>query len=392
MPELPAEQRVVRGDGRRTLLALSVYPEVFAATRFRVAAYRDVLARAGIDLELSPFLDPGTIREIQGSRPSLRAIARLVSALQARVGLLLARKRYAAVLVQREAMMVGPPWLELAFAKLGLPLIYDIDDALWLTPPPAPGSLRARFPRIGDLVRAPRKGESLLTVATSVICGSDHLSEFVRGLNRNVTTIPTVTDLRTWQPLPCRHAGSLAADIPVIGWIGTPSTGPALAMVEPALLRLREEGYSFKVRIRGASSPSPLRTIQHESLPWRAEHEVADFAEIDIGLAPMEQSEWSAGKCAFKQIQYMAVGVPFVSSLAGAASELLVHDENSLIAHSTEDWYTMLKTLLDSAGTRARLSAGGLRTAVTKYSLQAQEARFLGVIERAMEPSQTPTC
>ena len=58
----PAEAHRI-GSHRRRLLALSVYPDTFAATRFRVSAYRAALDAADIDLEVSPFLDAQTLRD-----------------------------------------------------------------------------------------------------------------------------------------------------------------------------------------------------------------------------------------------------------------------------------------------------------------------------------------
>lgn len=371
-------------DRRRRLLALAVHPDSFAATRFRVTAYREALADAGIDLEVSPFLDAQTLRALQGSRLTPWTAGRFARAVLARAMLATRRRRYDAVFVQREASMIGPPWLELLLSKLGLPFVYDIDDALWLTSVPAAGSLRARFPRLGNFVRAPRKGPALLAVADEVICGSERLAAYAGGLNPHVTVIPTVTDLTTWRPLACRAHGDFAGSVPVVGWIGTPSTGMALRMVEPALQRLRDEGHAFVVRLRGAGA-APFDALAHENLPWRAAEEIADFAEIDIGIAPMKDDEWSAGKCAFKQIQYMAVGVPHVTSLAGAVGEVVVDGENALIARTSEDWYRMIKMLLEDHALRRRLTENGLRTAEARYSLQAQAPHFVRVIERAME-------
>jgi glycosyltransferase involved in cell wall biosynthesis len=380
---LRAEAKQAGGGRRRRLLALAVYPDTFAATRFRISAYGSALATAGIDLEVSPFLDAETLRAVQGGQPSPRAVGRFLRALVTRLAIAAERKRYDAVFVQREATMVGPPWLELLLAKLGVPFVYDIDDAVWLTSVPVAGSLRARFPRVGNFIRAAEKAPRLLRVANEVICGSEYLAAYAGNLNAHVTVIPTVTDLTFWKPLACRADGAFANRVPVIGWIGTPSTAPALRMVEPALVRLRDEGHEFVVRVRGAGA-APFEKLAHENLPWRAAEEIADFAEIDVGLAPMKDDEWSAGKCAFKQIQYMAVGVPHVSSLAGAAGDVLVDGENAFVAHNSDDWYRSIKVLLEDHGTRRRITEGGLRAAEARYSLQAQAPHFVRVIERAM--------
>jgi glycosyltransferase involved in cell wall biosynthesis len=337
-----------------------------------------------------PFLDETTVKDVHASRAPAQVARAMARAMGARLWLLTRTRRYDAVIVQREATMVGPPWIEAALARLGLPLIYDIDDALWLTPDPLPGSLRARFPRIGAWVRGTRKADTLLALANEVICGSARLSDYARARAERVTTIPTVTDTTVWRPLPCRAEGAFAQNPPIVGWIGTPSTAIHLARVEPALLRLRQEGHHFIVRVRGAGA-APFKDLAHENLPWRGEHEVDDFAEIDVGLAPMEDTEWAHGKCAFKQIQYMCVGTPHVTSRAGAVLELVEHEQNGLIADTEEDWYRMIRALLVDQGLRKALTRGGFETTSRRYSLAAQADTFVAVIERAIEAAHTPS-
>jgi len=54
--------------------------------------------------------------------------------------------------------------------------------------------------------------------------------------------------------------------------------------------------------------------VQLQSRQWCLEDEIQEFQRIDIGLAPMRSELVYQGKCGFKQLEYMAVGVPFVSS------------------------------------------------------------------------------
>jgi glycosyltransferase involved in cell wall biosynthesis len=81
------------------------------------------------------------------------------------------------------------------------------------------------------------------------------------------------------------------------------------------------------------------------------------------------------GKCGFKQLQYMAVGVPFVSSWVGGARDFVVHGRNGLVAQSPEDWYQHLKALLDSQELRSRLSRSGRELVETRYSIERQGPR-----------------
>lgn len=370
------------------LLALAAHPESVAATRFRLTAYIPALQAAGIEVDFRPFIDDATLRTIHGKKLGASQVLGLAKGVAKRLQLLLAAKRYDAVLVQREAMLVGPPLVERMLARLGVPLIYDLDDAVWLHSEPIPGSFRARFPALGDFIRAPEKGNFLLNLASYVVCGSERLAAHARTVARDVTVIPTVTDLRIWGPKPGRALGAFTDSIPLIGWIGTPSTAPSLKLAEHALGRLHREGVKFRFRMRGAGTAYEPSQFPFESLPWLAASEPQDFAEFDIGIAPMRQDEWANGKCAFKQIQYMTCGVPHVSSRAGATDEMLVHNHNALIAESEDAWYTHLSALVTDHALRTRLAIAGRATIEQKYCLARQEPVMIDVVQRACAGSR----
>jgi glycosyltransferase involved in cell wall biosynthesis len=365
----------------KNLLALAVYPQVSATTRFRVLAYERALQEQGINLVFSSFVEE---RFGAASGGLGRRALNMLDAHRRRVLDVLRSRRFDAVFIEREANLVGPPWVEHLIAKLKVPVIYDIDDAVWLASVPERGSLRERFPKLGNLVRAPGKGNTLIDLADNVFCGSSKLAAYAQSRGARTTVIPTVPSLKTWKPHHARSGGEFLSKLPIIGWIGGPSTAPALAEVEPALARLRNEGHAFRLVTRGAGKGFQAKLLEAENLPWREQQEPDDFAEIDIGLAPMKVDAWSHGKCAFKQIQYMACAVPYVSTEAGAVDEMVEHNHNGLIAHTSEDWYTHIRALLTDIPLRARLAEAGLHTVQSKYCLEQQEAVFTGAVLNVM--------
>ncbi len=371
--------------GSRKLLMLCAYPPEAAATRFRVCGYVDALRAAGIEPTVAPFISDAYFAEMYQPRHTARKAAELLRFALAKVPLALRAGEYDAVFVQREAALVGPPVLERWVVQgRRVPLIYDLDDAVWLEPAPVPGTLRARFPRLVGAVRAAAKGDTLLAMATEVIAGSQQLAAHARLFCDRATVLPTVVSREQWRPVPGRLDGEFAHDPPLIGWIGTPSTAVYLASVRPALERLAAEGLRFRMRVRGASRPFEVKGVSVDNLPWRRDHEVDDFAEFDIGLGPIVSDEWAEGKSGFKQLQYMAVGVPMVTSLVGGARDFIVDGENGLVAHTTDDWYRHIRALLTDRALRARLAVNGRRLIEERYSLEAQGPAFVDVIRRAM--------
>ena len=45
-------------------------------------------------------------------------------------------------------------------------VVFDMDDPLWLEPPPSPSSFRARHQLLGTLIRWPAKADALLRVCS----------------------------------------------------------------------------------------------------------------------------------------------------------------------------------------------------------------------------------
>lgn len=365
------------------LLVLTSYPDEAACTRFRISQFVPALERAGIEVVSEPFLDSAlfsTFYRAGHRRQNAFGVARAIAS---RVVTVLRARRFDGVFVQREAALLGPAVTEELLARgLRLPLIYDVDDAVWLAGQGA-STNATRYPILSRVLKAPKKSIRMLSLATTVIAGSRALAQFASKHASNVEVIPTVVSKEVWRPIP----GKLEAPLPsrpTIGWIGTHSTAPQLTLVAPALKRLREEGRDFTFRVIGASDAFTLDGVELERRRWSKEREVEDFATLDLGVAPMFQDAWSEGKCGFKQLQYMAVGVPMVTSVAGGARDFVVDGDNALVAETTDDWYRHLAALLDDPALRARLAAAGRRLVEDLYSREAVEDRFVDIVRDAL--------
>lgn len=369
----------------RRLLMLCAYPPGAAATRFRLCGYFDALRAAGIEPEMHAFISERYFAEMYRPTEVLRKASMLAGFALAELPYLLRARRYDAVFIQREALLVGPPILErLLVQRCRLPLIYDLDDAVWLEPAPVPGTLRARFPRLVGAIRAAAKGDTLLSMASAVVAGSSYLAEHARRFCSNVVVLPTVVSRDQWRPREGRLDGTMLNDPPIIGWIGTPSTSVYLAMVMPALERLAREGVRFRLRLRGASSSIQSAHFPVENLPWRRDHEREDFAEFDIGLGPIRRDPWADGKSGFKQLQYMAVGVPMATSFVGGTRDFIEHEVNALVVDEGGDWYAHIKRLLLDPALRAGLARRGRALVEERYSLEAQGPRFVEQIRSVL--------
>lgn len=363
------------------LLALAAYPDRSAATRFRLTQMLPYLRARGWDVRFEPFVEDdflsgfyaGGNRLQKASYLGARSLYRLASAVKA--------NDVDAVFIQREAALIGPAYTEFILHSLkGLPIIFDFDDAIWHYDLP-----RSTHPIAARFLKNPAKCWYTMRRASCVIAGSSYLAQCAGEVNSNVEVVPTVVSSTAWTPLPGRLEGALPGDAaPRIGWVGSHSTAHQLELVESALQRLRADGYDFEFHVVGAGDDFALDTVEMEARPWRLDTELQEFQRLDIGLAPMHSELVYEGKCGFKQIQYMAVGVPFVSSWVGGARDFVVDGENGLVAHRAEDWYRHLKALLDSPELRGRLSQNGRRLVERQYCIERQGPRVAECFEETL--------
>ncbi|MEA2239242.1 MAG: hypothetical protein QOC81_3966 [Thermoanaerobaculia bacterium] len=356
---------------RLRVLALASYPLEAASSRYRIVQFIAPLAERGIDVTFSPFLNARLFAALYKPGKLLSRLPALAFRIVARIGALIQAMRADVIVVQREAMLFGPPVIEWIAARvLRRPLILDLDDATWI-PYASPV-----YGRLATLLKWPSKTNRLVRWADAVTCGSPNIAAHVRSLGAAATVVPTTVDTRVFRP-----RGSSDTGIPVVGWIGTHSTFPYLERLFPVFEKLRAE-VPFRLMIAGSGRTRiEIPGVEVDSIPWSLEREAADFQSLDMGLYPIAGDEWSAGKSGLKAVQYMASGVPFVMSPVGVCATMGVAGETHFAALTDDDWFGYLRRLLLDAGLRECMGARGRAFAEANYGI-AMNADVLAALIR----------
>ena len=346
------------------------YPTEAPSNRLRVEQYFPYLRGHGVKTRLRPFMSPHfyRIRYRPGALPS-----KAFSLAWSTVNRLLDIRRAGQVdviVVHREAFPFGGPIFEQAMARRGTPIVFDFDDAIYLH------SSGERNPLVRMLKR-PEKTAKILELSAAVIAGNETLKDYSSRYNPNITVIPTPVDTEHFRPAPKKdHSDNI-----VIGWIGSNTTAPYLQMIEPALEQLMARYPQVELRIVGGSyRPPGLKAVSLRR--WGLESELRELHGFDIGIMPMPDTDWTRGKCGFKALFYMSVGLPSVCSPVGVTTDILQDGANGFLATTTEEWVERLSRLVEDAELRRELGQAGRRTVEEKYSLETQAPRLLTVLER----------
>jgi len=308
----------------------------------------------------------------------VRTAAGLVKSGLLRLKTISAAKSADVILVQREAMIFGPPLIEwLVTHALKLPMVLDLDDATYVS---------YTSPTYGALGRSLKwfsKTDDLIKWATLVTCGNRSIAEYVTSKGTQARIIPTVVDTTLFHPVE-RASGNGSV---VLGWIGTHSTFPYLESIFAVLSSLAKD-HEFSLKVVGAGRTDiTIPNVKVESLPWKLEREVNDFQSIDIGLYPIDASlysdNWAQGKSGFKAVQYMAAGVPYVATPVGGSAEIGEVGRTHLFASTDDEWYRTLKMLIADENLRREMGAAGRSHAIEHYGLEAQADKLVAALREA---------
>ncbi len=115
------------------VLALASYPIEAAATRYRLSQFVEPLAERDIQLTIHPFIDSQLFARLY-SKGSLAQISTgLLRSALVRLRDVFTSTRADVVLIQREAMMFGPPMIEWLVTRIiKRPMVLDLDDATYI--------------------------------------------------------------------------------------------------------------------------------------------------------------------------------------------------------------------------------------------------------------------
>lgn len=325
-----------------------------AAFRVRLELPGRGLAAHGISLKLLPLFPGDVAQRFRGA--GALGKTRLLAASRRRLkhDLRDAGEGASAVVVQRQVDLAPSLALE-RVAVEGRRLIYDVDDAVWLS-----GRQTGGHP-LGVLKGAARKVRWLAEHAEHTIAGNEILAEHLAAYSERVTVVPSLVDPAAYELRRHEQGETLT-----LGWIGSSTTAPYLRRIAPVLERLaKEASRPVRLLVVGGSTAG-IAGVQVEERPWSPQAEREALAEMDIGLMPLEDTQWTRGKCAYKALQYMAAGIPPVADDVGVSGATIAGAGYAVIG--AERWMEALCALAEDAGLRTRLGEVGRRRVEDEFS------------------------
>jgi glycosyltransferase involved in cell wall biosynthesis len=326
------------------------------SSRFRAYNYSEKLKQAGVDHRIVPIPKNFLVRLIH----------------------FLPIAFYDIVVIQKKVFHVWELFLLRLLARM---IIYDIDDAvMYLDKRGMPDPTRISPKRLKRFLRTVR-------TADHVITGNHFLADYIRPFNPQLTIIPTPVNTRQY----CVRGDGKndgEKDKVIIGWIGTQGNLKYLKMLEKPLARLSAAYPHIRMRIV-CDRFIDLDGVPLDKKPWSLDEEASDLNSFDIGVMPLVDDAWTQGKCGFKILQYMGVGIPSVCSPVGVNAEIVHEGVNGYLARNEDEWVEKLSRLIEQEELRRQVGIKGRELVEAHYSLEITFPQFYRVLEKVVRGEVT---
>jgi glycosyltransferase involved in cell wall biosynthesis len=352
------------------ILFIVPYPTDKAPSqRFRFEQYYELLNEKGIDYDIKPFLSNEIWDILYLPGRFLKKAFGILGGLFKRFFLLFKLKQYDYIFIHREATPIGPSFFEYFASRwLKKKIIYDFDDAIWIPNFSEANSFFSFLKGYGNV-------HKICSYAYKISCGNEYLCDYAKQFNKNVVYNPTTIDTNNYH----NRVKDQSGEEFVIGWTGSHSTIRYIGEIVPVLSKL-EKKYTFTFRVISDFKPEfELNSLEY--VKWKKESEIEDLLGFNIGIMPLVNDKWANGKCGFKALQYMSLGIPALVSPVGVNSRIVDHGLNGFICDTPEEWETSIETLLKNRETLGEMSKQTRKKIINHYSVKSNSDNFIGLFQ-----------
>ena len=266
------------------------------------------------------------------------------------------------IIIQRELLRIGPPILEKIISKINPNVIYDIDDADF---------------HMRGIFYDHKKTYKIMKLSKIIFVGNQYLENYAKNYCKIVKLIPTLIDTDRYKIRDLKTYKKSSKYI--LGWVGTPRSLENLKLIVKPI-KILSKKYPIELNIISNKSIE-LGNLPIRFIKWTLKEEISNLNTIDIGIMPLYDNPYNRGKCGFKLLQYMALGIPTVSSPVGVNNQIIKHGENGFLAYSSKDWIKSIQILIENYNIYKKIHAKSITKVFESYSFK----KFIPIIEDLLE-------
>jgi hypothetical protein len=303
-----------------TILFLPKHDEHVASSRQRSYLYQEILEKKGVKTSFYPLYVGDYFKWKNSYIFPLYILLSYIRRIFTLVRLnLLNNNSETCYLIEKELLPGIPYFIEQLFIKC---YILDYDDAVF-----------ERNYLNQKNVFGVCKYKKLAEKAKNVLCGSHYILDYFK--NKNTIYFPTVINMEKV----CQPSRHLNERIKVC-WIGTPFTSRYL---ENLISKIHNTRLPFDLTLIGCKKDF-ARHPDVNIINWDRNNEYSILKDCDVGIMPLPDEPFERGKCAYKMLQYLSVGLmPIISGVG--ENQIIADETGSICCNIEDDWIAKINSL-----------------------------------------------
>ena len=274
--------------------------------------------------------------------------------------------------IQRLALRQNLQAVEL-LKKVGLKVVYDMDDNLWEIPSYNPG--KKLFEDLQDGFAAVASACDVITVSTAPIKDAIYRHNPILR-NKRIEVVPNAVDFDYFRPR------TNESEFVTIGWGGSNTHAEDVRRVFNLFPEIIKE--LPNVRLELVNHPVPTALKNHPRVYEREFVAINEYAAHltawawDIFIAPLEYNRFNSCKSNIKMLEAAAIGSPILVSDVQPYFEFCSHDAalRYLICKTEKEWKSKMIELVREPQRREHLVKKMRRVAREHYDIRKVSGRW----------------
>ena len=364
-------------QNKKRIIYFTKHTTAGPSSRYRSYAYHSFLEENGFAVTVCPLFPNTYLPEFykSGKKPYLLTLRGYLR----RFFQVLFLKDYHIIYIEYELFPYLPLPLEKWLLRNKKNVVIDYDDAVFHNYDQNQNIWIRKW--CGDKIY------KLVSMANIVITGSPYLTKVLSVYAQTVVEIPTCVSLQRYISTPPQFISKKEKQAFRIGWIGSPTTSKFIILIKDALLQLQQL-YNIKLVLIGFDKKSEpcLEGVDYDIHNWKQDTEIGLLKTCHVGIMPLANEPFAHGKCGFKLIQYMACGLPTLSTPMQANIKIN-RGGNNLFATSVYEWFSCLSVMIQNRDLYKETGIKNIKVVEEFYSTEKNRYQYLSLFQNLVSES-----
>lgn len=372
-------------------MKIIAYPgDTSACSYYRIHKPLSEARKAGYDIEMSERVE---FEHLIGKKITDKEFAKIQEkikkdpALESKLNF---KPKYDLYVFQRQHDR--PNWTRMRYLlEQGAAVVYEMDDNLFSIDKTNPAYTHFMEPEAQQTIAECCQMATALTVST------DYLKKVLSPLNQAIAVLPNSLDLNLWNKYRDQRAEYFKnpADKKIrIGYAGSPTHFLDFRIIRnviPAVLR-RNANIKFKFigtdwsqifKKEFAGLENQLESVNYRGLEdWQEA-----LIDINIGLAPLADTEFNRCKSNLKWLEYSALNIPTIASKVEPYAKSIDDGKTGILIGGDSEavWTREILSLVNSTAKREYLASNARAEVERKYNLENNWKLWIAVYQFILE-------